>query len=304
MQSPRNSPRASSRAKPTPPRAQRARAASPTDGSSAAQRIDQRIRELGDWRGAALERVRALIQRADPAMAEEWKWNVPVWSHDGIVCTGEVYAKVVKLTFARGAGLPDPSHLFNSSLEGKTRRAIDLREGDGLDARAFQALVKAAIAANRRPAEAAARSGRARTPKLLSGSNPQIAKGDGDAPVREYVEALAGWKRAIVERVDALVVRGVPGVRKAVRWNSPFYGRAGGIEGEGWFLALHVFTRYVKLSFFRGAALRPLPPGGTEKSKDARWIDLREGAPIDEQQLLAWVKQAAALPGWDPGRKA
>ena len=118
-------------------------------GNAASRLIDARIRELGDWRGAMLARMRALIMDADPEMVEEWKWRgTPVWSHHGIVCTGETYKKIVKLTFARGASLPDPSRLFNSSLEGNTRRAIDIQEGETIDADAFRALVKAAVAAN------------------------------------------------------------------------------------------------------------------------------------------------------------
>jgi hypothetical protein len=115
---------------------------------SPSRRIDARIRELDDWRGATLARVRALIRDADPGVVEEWKWNVPVWSHDGILCTGEAYKSVVKLTFAKGASLEDPSRLFNASLEGNTRRAIDLREGDAIDTKAFGALVRAAVAHN------------------------------------------------------------------------------------------------------------------------------------------------------------
>ena len=118
-------------------------------GESASRLIDQRIRELGGWRGETLARMRALILEADPEMTEEWKWmGTPVWSHHGNVCTGEAYTKVVKLTFARGASLPDPSHLFNSSLEGNTRRAIDIHEGTEVDAGAFKALVRAAVAQN------------------------------------------------------------------------------------------------------------------------------------------------------------
>ena len=115
-------------------------------GEPASRLIDERIRDLGGWRGETLARMRALILEADAAMTEEWKWSNPVWSHGGIVCTGEAYTKVVKLTFARGASIPDPSNLFNSSLEGNTRRAIDIREGEKVDARAFKALVKAAVA--------------------------------------------------------------------------------------------------------------------------------------------------------------
>ena len=114
----------------------------------ASRLIDQRIRDLGGWRGETLARMRTLLLEADPELTEEWKWDVPVWSHHGIVCTGEAYTKVVKLTFAQGARVPDPSRLFNSSLEGNTRRAIDIPEGEKIDARAFKALVKAAVALN------------------------------------------------------------------------------------------------------------------------------------------------------------
>jgi len=117
-------------------------------GKSPSETIDSRIRELGDWRGKMLARLRKLIQQADPNVAEEWKWNVPVWSHDGIICTGETYKTAVKLTFARGASLPDPKKVFNSSLEGNTRRAIDFREGDNVDEAALKALVRAAVELN------------------------------------------------------------------------------------------------------------------------------------------------------------
>ena len=131
---------------------------------------------------------------------------------------------------------------------------------------------------------------------LLSGGNPQIAKADGDAPVQAYIAAMPGWKSDLGKRLDALIARSVPDVRKAVRWNSPFYG----IEGQGWFLSFHVLTRYVKVTFFQGTSLRPAPPGGTDKSKDMRWIDIHEGGALDEEQMVSWVKQAAALPGWIP----
>src|SRR6185436_9191902 len=154
--------------------------------------------------------------------------GVPVWSHHGIVCTGETYKQVVKLTFAKGASLPDPSRLFNSSLEGNTRRAIDIHEGEQVDAGAFQALVKAAVAQNGPPAKKAKPSANAKPGartakpvKLLSGGNPQIAKGDGEAPVQAYIAAMPGWKRDIGKRLDALIVRTVPDVRKAVKWNTP-----------------------------------------------------------------------------------
>ena len=130
---------------------------------------------------------------------------------------------------------------------------------------------------------------------LLSGGNPQIARADGDAPVQAYITAMPGWKRNLVKRLDALIARTVPGVQKAVKWNSPMYG----IEGRGWFLGLHTFTRYIKVAFFHGASLRPVPPGAS-KSKDARYLDIHEGDDLDEKRFASWVKQAAALPGWIP----
>ena len=118
------------------------------DGKSPSQRIDARIEELDDWRGKMLARLRALIRQADPEGIEEWKWGGPVWSHDGLICTGETYKSAVKLTFAKGASLKDPSGLFNSSLTGNTRRAIDFHEGDAIDEGAFRALIRAAVALN------------------------------------------------------------------------------------------------------------------------------------------------------------
>jgi hypothetical protein len=129
---------------------------------------------------------------------------------------------------------------------------------------------------------------------LLSGGNPRIAKADGDLPVQAYIAAMPGWKRDLGRRLDALIVRNVPNVRKAVKWNTPFYG----IEGQGWFLGFHCLTKYVKVAFFRGTSLRPVPPGES-KSKDTRYLDIREGE-LDEAQMATWVKQAAALPGWVP----
>jgi hypothetical protein len=123
--------------------------AAATQGESPSRLIDARIRELDDWRGKALSRIRALIKKADPKVVEEWKWSVPVWSHDGILCTGEAYKKAVKLTFAKGASIEDPAGLFNSSLEGNTRRAIDIHEGDEIDEEAFKALIRAAAAFNK-----------------------------------------------------------------------------------------------------------------------------------------------------------
>ena len=148
----------------------------------------------------------------------------------------------------------------------------------------------------RGPAKAGAKGkaeGKGKAPRLLAGGNPQIAKAEGDAPVQAYLRAMPGGKRAIGERLDAIVERTVPGVRKAVKWNSPFYG----VEGRGWFLSFHVFTRYVKVTFFRGTSLRPVPPGAS-KHPEVRYLDVRDDEEMDEAQLTRWVEQAAALPGW------
>jgi hypothetical protein len=132
-------------------------------------------------------------------------------------------------------------------------------------------------------------------PALLAGGNPQIAKADGDAPVQAYIAAMPGWKRDVGRRLDAIIVRTLPDVRKAVKWNSPLYG----IEGRGWFLGFHVFTRYVKVTFFRGTSLRPVPPGES-KQRDTRYLDIHEDDTLDEAQMATWIRQAAALPGWVP----
>jgi hypothetical protein len=132
-------------------------------------------------------------------------------------------------------------------------------------------------------------------PRLLSGGNPQIAKGDGDAPVQAYIAAMPGWKHDVGRRLDALIVHTVPGLRKAMKWNSPFYG----VEGKGWFLSFHVFTRYVKVTFFQGTSLRPIPPGES-KHQEVRYLDIHEDDPLDEGQMATWIRQAAALPGWTP----
>ncbi len=130
-----------------------------------------------------------------------------------------------------------------------------------------------------------------RPTKLLSGGNPQIAKGDGDAPVQAYIAAMPGWKQAVGREVDSLVTRTVPDAAKAVKWNSPFYG----LPGRGWFLSLHCYTKFVRLAFFRGAGLKPLPPG-TSKLPNVRYLDVREGDELDLEQLASWFDQAAKLP--------
>ena len=153
----------------------------------------------------------------------------------------------------------------------------------------------AAKAAKSRKAAPKAQSRKAAKPALLAGGNPQIAKADGDAPVQVYIAAMPGWKRDVGRHLDALIVRTVPGVRKAIKWNSPFYG----VEGQGWFLSYHCFTKYVKVTFFRGASLRPVPPGES-KHKEVRYLDIHEDDQLDEAQMATWVRQAAALPGWAP----
>jgi len=134
---------------------------------------------------------------------------------------------------------------------------------------------------------------RAAKPVLLAGGNPQIAKADGDASVQAYIAAMPGWKRDVGRRLDALIVRTVPNVCKAVKWNSPFYG----IEKQGWFLSFHCFTKYVKVTFFCGNSLRPIPPGHS-KQKEVRYLDIHEDDHLDEAQLTSWVKQGSQLPGW------
>jgi len=162
-----------------------------------------------------------------------------------------------------------------------TKRPAETRSGLGKGTSRRPARVAGKVAAKRAAAK----------PALLSGGNPQIAKGYGDAPVQAYIGAMPGWKRDVGRRLDALIVRAVPGVHKVVKWNSPFYG----IEGQGWFLSFHCFAKYVKVAFFRGASLRPVPPGES-KHKDVRYVDIYEDG-LDEAQFVAWVKQASLLPG-------
>ena len=164
----------------------------------------------------------------------------------------------------------------------KSKKRAEKAAAKPLDARAVKPRKTSPKSQSRRVAK----------PTLLAGGNPQIAKGDGDAPVQAYIAAMPGWKREVGRRLDALIVRTVPSVRKAIKWNSPFYG----VEGQGWFLGIHCFTKYVKVAFFRGTSLRPVPPGES-KSKDTRYLDVHEDDPLDEAQLAAWVKQASLLPG-------
>lgn len=174
-----------------------------------------------------------------------------------------------------------------------TRKSSRTGPADGMPS-ADQGAKRAAAkpVAPRKSAAQKTKSPRAKSPRLLSGGNPQIAKGDGDAPVQAYIAAMPGWKRELGRRLDALIERAVPGVHKAVKWNSPLYG----IEGQGWFLGVHCFTHYVKVAFFRGASLRPVPPGAS-KTPQTRYLDLREHDVLDEARFLDWVQQASRLPG-------
>src|SRR5919106_5246512 len=153
----------------------------------------------------------------------------------------------------------------------------------------------AAKAAKPRRTAPKSQSGKVAKPALLAGGNPQIAKADGDAPVQAYIAAMPGWKRDVGRRLDALIVCTVPGVRKAVKWNSPFYG----VEGKGWFLNFHCFTNYVKVAFFRGTSLRPVPPGDS-KHQEVRYLDIHEDDQLDEELVASWIRQASELPGWIP----
>lgn len=286
-------------------------AAKPSEPMAVSARIEKVIKDLGDWRGERLAAIRRLIHQVDPEVVEEWKWmGTPVWSHDGMFALANAHKDKVKLTFFHGAKLRDPKGLFNAGLTGNKWRAIDFREGDKLDRPALAALLREAVAyntthpvpksrgstaANTTTAKVVKRSVSKRLatkPVLLSGGNPQIPKADGDAPVQAYIAAMPGWKREVGRRLDALVERIVPNVRKAVRWNSPFYG----VEGQGWFLSFHCFTKYVKVTFLRGAALRPLPPGPS-KDKNVRYLDLYDGDPLDGKLLASWLEQASGLPG-------
>ena len=261
---------------------------------SASERIDARIAELDDWRGERLTEFRKLIHEAEPDVFEEWKWKgTPVWEFNGILLVGDGFNDKVKLTFQHGAMLRDRHNIFNAGFDGNQRRAIDHFEDDVIDARAFKALVREAVGYNTK--QCLSKKGRAadKTPVLLSGGNPQMPKSDGDAPVQAYIAAIPRWKQDVGRRLDELITREVPEVRKAMRWNSPFYG----VEGKGWFASFHIFSHYIKVTFLNGASLNPEPPD-SGKDPDSRWIDLYEGE-LDEQQMAEWIRQSAGLPGWD-----
>jgi hypothetical protein len=186
------------------------------------------------------------------------------------------------------AAIANKRRMMNESKANKAKRA----------SRASQPRKSATKSKSPPKAGAKAKPGEAKPVKLLSGGNPQIAKAYGDAPVQAYIAAMPGWKRDVGRRLDALIVRTVPGVNKAVKWNSPLYGVEGNVGGGGggWFLGVHCFTKYIKVAFFRGASLRPVPPGES-KQKEVRYLNIHEDDPLDEAQFAAWVKQASQLPG-------
>jgi hypothetical protein len=155
---------------------------------------------------------------------------------------------------------------------------------------------KSSVAAKPRVAMTVGGRSKSSKVRLLAGGNPQMAKADGAAPVQKYIHAIPAWKRDVARKLDAIIVRAAPGVSKAVKWNSPFYG----MPGKGWFASFHVFTHYVKLTFFKGTSLTPSPAGGN--AKEARWVDVHEND-LNEAQIVAWVKQAAKIPGWSGGRE-
>ena len=265
------------------------------DELSAAERIDARVAELDGWRGARLAEFRKLIHDAEPDVTEEWKWRgTPVWEYNGILLVGDGFKDKVKLTFQSGAMLRDRDNVFNAGLGGNKWRAIDSFEGDEIDKTGFKKLVREAVSYNTKQRLSKAKGGMVDgKPVLLSGGNPQMPKSEGDAPVQAYIAAIPRWKSDLARRLDEIIVGNVPEVRKAMRWNSPFYG----VEGRGWFVSYHVFSRYVKVTFLNGASLDPVPSGGG-KDPDSRWVAIYEGE-LDEEQMADWVRQSAGLPGWD-----
>lgn len=239
--------------------------------------------------------LRSLIRKEAPDAVERIAYGLPTWHRgENLLHLG---------AFARHIGVyPGPAAIeaFADELKSfsTSRGAIQLPHDRDLPVDLVRRIVRwrlEQVTDKRKPGpKAKPRASGAKPVRLLSGGNPQIAKAEGDAPVQAYIAAMPGWKRDIGKRLDALIVRNVPNVRKAVKWNSPFYG----IDGQGWFLSFHAFTRYVKVTFFRGTSLRPVPPGAS-KHRDVRYVDLHEDD-LDEAQMAKWVRQAAALPGWIP----
>jgi hypothetical protein len=241
--------------------------------------IDEYIKALPADVRPILKKIRATIRAAAPGSTEAISYGMPAFRLDGIVIYFAAFKAHIGLypPVSGDAGLMKAIAPY-AGPKGNLKFPLDVPIPYALITRIVRARVKHATA-------------KAKPVKLLSGGNPQIAKADGAAPVQAYIAAMPGWTRGIGKRLDSLIVRRVPSVRKAVKWNSPFYG----IEGQGWFLSFHTFTNYVKVTFFRGTSLQPVPPGGT--GKDARWIDVHKDD-LDEAQMVTWIRQAAGLPGW------
>ena len=251
-----------------------------------------KIASLDGWRGKMLTEIRDLVWEADPEVVEEWKpMGYPAWSHTGIYAVATVRDDLVTVSFAHGSKLADPNRLFNNAPNHDTWWSIELHEHDAIDDIGFKGLVEQAVAYNikNKPSYIKDVAG----PIYLSGGNPQIPKGDGDAPVQAYIALMPGWKRKLGTELDQLIEHLVPDVQKAMRWNSPFYG----VEGQGWFLSYHVFDKYLKITFLNGTTLNPIPSGGG-KDPDSRWINIFENA-FDADQMSDWIRQSAAVPGWD-----
>ena len=237
-----------------------------------------------------LRKIRRLINAAAPDAQEVISYGIPAFRQHGILVHFAAFKAHIGLypPVSGDASLKKALAPY-AGPKGNLKFPLDQPIPYALIKRIVllrlkQDLERAAAGRKKRPLKAA-------KPVLLAGGIPQIGKADGNSPVQAYIAAMPGWKRDVGRRLDRLIVRTVRGVRKAVKWNSPFYG----IEGQGWFLSFHTFTNYIKVTFFQGTSLRPAPRGG--KAKDARWIDIHEDD-LNEAQLVTWIRQAAALPGW------
>jgi len=230
----------------------------------------------------------AKTSRTAAARTPPSKRTKPAQARRAVTKPAAVKKAAVKKAVAKKAVAKKVAAKKTATKKTATGKAATGKAATGKTA-AKQAASRRAAAAT---SAAAARTGKGRAPALLSGGNPQIAKGEGDAPVQAYIAAMPGWKRAVGRRLDGLIAEAVPKARKAVKWNSPFYG----MPDDGWFLSFHCFDRYIKLAFFRGTSLRPLPPEAS-KTAQTRYLHIHEHEPFDEAQFVAWAKQASRLPG-------
>jgi hypothetical protein len=260
---------------------------------SAPEAVADYINAASEPAKTRLRRLCAVVRKAAPQAILRMAYGLPTW-HQG--------ENLIHLgAFVRHLGVyPGPAAIRTFAKEltpyHTSKGAIQLPHDLDLPLDLVRRMVRwrleqVAAGAKAKPKVKPTRKA-AKPVKLLSGGNPQIAKGEGDGPVQSYIAAMPGWKQAVGKRLDALIVRRVPQVRKAVKWNSPFYG----IDGQGWFLSFHVFTRYVKVTFFKGSSLRPLPPGAG-KHKEVRYVDIHEDD-FPEAQMATWVQKAARIPGW------